>query len=472
MDSLPNGDRSQDASPRPAAAMARTAGFSERTSSTLRAVHPRWLVTRALLLLLLVGLWTAAASSHRGALPPGGPAGNQTAPTAPVELRSVTRPAQPVVRRSPTVVVTRSSPTTPAGRTAAQPQSRRQPAAPAPASRVRRFTLLASGDVLSHTSVVERARAYGAATHRAFDFRPMFAAIRPIVSAADLAVCHLETPLSPAGRRLSGYPRFNAPPQLAAAIRHAGYDACSVASNHSMDRGAHGVAGTLAVLDRAGLRHAGMARSPGEAEPRILTVRGVRVALLSYTYGLNGFRLPSQRPWLVNLLNPDRVLADARAARRAGSQFTVVFLHWGQEYRSAPTQTQRTLAARLLGDPAVDLIVGHHAHVVQPVRRIHGKWVAFGMGNSLSAQSAACCPAPTQDGVLLQVAVVHKNGRYVVEAVRYTPTWVEHPSYRIRPVLQTLAGGSASPAMRAALRISLHRTSAAIGRAARMAGGE
>jgi len=140
----------------------------------------------------------------------------------------------------------------------------------------------------------------------------MVAAIRPLVSAADLAVCHLETPLSPTGRNLSGYPRFNAPPQLAAAIRAAGYDACSVASNHSMDQGVQGVAGTLAVLDKAGLRHAGNGRSTREARPRLLTVRGVRVALLSYTYGLNGFRLPRGRPWLVNLIRPGRILADAR----------------------------------------------------------------------------------------------------------------------------------------------------------------
>jgi Bacterial capsule synthesis protein PGA_cap len=188
-----------------------------------------------------------------------------------------------------------------------------------------------------------------------------------------------------------------------------------------------------------------MARSPREARPRILTVAGVRVALLSYTYGLNGFRLPRGRPWLVNLLHPGRILADARVARRAGSQFTVVFLHWGQEYRSAPTPGQRTLASELLADPSVDLIVGHHAHVVQPVRRLHGKWVAFGMGNSLSAQSAACCPAATQDGVLLQVTVVAKAGRYVVDKVRYTPTWVEHPSYRIRPVLGRLPGARPAP---------------------------
>jgi poly-gamma-glutamate capsule biosynthesis protein CapA/YwtB (metallophosphatase superfamily) len=362
-------------------------------------------------------------------------------------------------------------------RTTASPDQG-QPLPPTPASRqppagrpadLRGFTLLASGDVLAHRSVQERARAYGARSGHPYDFRPMFAPIRRLVSAADLAVCHLETPLSPSGRHLSGYPRFNAPPQLAAAIRGAGYDACSVASNHAMDQGIAGVAGTLAVLDRAGLHHAGTARSPREARPRILTVRRVRVAVLSYTYGLNGFRLPRGRPWLVNLVSPGRILADARAARRAGSQFTVVFLHWGQEYRSAPTRAQRALARRLLADPAVDLIVGHHAHVVQPIRRVHGKWVAFGMGNSLSAQSAACCPAATQDGMLLRVTVVPKAGRLVVGKLGYIPTWVEHPSYRILPVRPALARRSAGPAARAMLRASLRRTTDAAGPAARPA---
>ena len=353
----------------------------------------------------------------------------------------------------------------------AEPKRRAEPARRAPATTppLRGFTLLASGDVLAHRSVQERARAYGAHRGRPYDFRPMFAPIRGVVSAADLAVCHLETPLSASGRGLSGYPRFNAPPQLATAIRGAGYDACSVASNHAMDQGARGVAGTLTVLDKAGLRHAGTARSPREARPSILAVRGVRVALLSYTYGLNGFHPPPGRPWLVNLISPGRILADARAARRAGARFTVVFLHWGQEYRSAPTPAQRTLARRLLADPSVDLLVGHHAHVVQPIRRLHGKWAAFGMGNSLSAQSAACCPAATQDGVLLQVTVVPRAGRLVVGRLSYVPTWVEHPSYRVLPVLKTLAGGSANPATRAMLRASLQRTTAAVGPAARPA---
>jgi poly-gamma-glutamate synthesis protein (capsule biosynthesis protein) len=142
-----------------------------------------------------------------------------------------------------------------------------------------------------------------------------------------------------------------------------------------------------------------------------------------------------------------------------------VILHWGQEYRSAPTPAQRTLARRLLADPSVDLLLGHHAHVVQPVWRVKGKWVAFGLGNSLSAQSAACCPAATQDGVLLRVRVVERDGRLLADQVRYTPTWVEHPSYRVLPLTGRLARSAASPATRASLR----RTAGAIGPAARRA---
>jgi poly-gamma-glutamate capsule biosynthesis protein CapA/YwtB (metallophosphatase superfamily) len=416
-----------------------------------------------LILVVLAGVGIVTANPRRGVPQPPTTAPRRLPARTSVELRAAAPGARPTGRQPSASAETRSPPTTAAGRVTARAEPRRPATATTPP---RSFTLLASGDVLAHGSVQARARAYGARSGHPYDFRPMFAPIRPLVSAADLAVCHLETPLSASGRHLSGYPRFNAPPQLAAALRAAGYDACSVASNHAMDQGLRGVAGTLAVLDRAGLRHAGTARSPGEARPRLLTVRRVRVALLSYSYGLNGFRLPRRRPWLVNLLDPGRILADARAARRAGSRFTVVFLHWGQEYRSTPTPAQRGLARRLLADPSVDLIVGHHAHVVQPIRHVNGKWVAFGMGNSLSAQSAACCPAATQDGLLLQVTVVEKAGRLVVGRIGYVPTWVEHPSYRILPVVKALARRSSSPATRAMLRASLRRTTAAVGRAA------
>jgi poly-gamma-glutamate capsule biosynthesis protein CapA/YwtB (metallophosphatase superfamily) len=334
----------------------------------------------------------------------------------------------------------------------------------------RGFTLIASGEVLTHGPVLEQARAYGRRVGQPYDFRPMFADIRPLVAGADLALCHLEVPLSRSGQDSSSWPAFNAPPQLAAALRWAGYDACSTASNHSMDQGPQGVAATLDVMDAHGLRHAGMARNADEADESIIVdVRGLRVGLLSYTYGLNSGRLPADRSWLVKTIDPRRIVNDARAARHAGAQFVVVLLHWGQEYRAAPTPVQRDLARRLLAAPEVDLILGHHVHVVQPIERVGGKWVAYGMGNSLSNQTPSCCASGSQDGVLVTVTVGEHAGRLRVREVRYVPTWVEHPGFRIRPVLTALADRSLSAATRRALRAARDRTTRAVGPASRPA---
>jgi poly-gamma-glutamate capsule biosynthesis protein CapA/YwtB (metallophosphatase superfamily) len=350
------------------------------------------------------------------------------------------------------------------------PASRSGAAATTTGAAPRGFTLIASGDVLTHGPVLRQAQAYGRRVGRPYDFRPMFADVRPLLTGADLAVCHLEVPLSRNGQDISSWPAFNAPPQLAAALRWAGYDACSTASNHSMDQGPRGIAATLDVMDAAGLRHAGMARNADEAHrTTVLDVHGLRVGLLSYTYGLNSGRLPAGRAWLVKTIDPGRIVDDARAARRAGAQFVVALLHWGQEYRSTPSPSQREVARRLLKAPEVDLILGHHVHVVQPIQRVGGKWVAYGMGNSLSNQTPSCCAAGSQDGVLVKVTVGEEAGRLRVREVRYAPTWVEHPSFRIRAVLTALADRSLPAATRRALQAARDRTRRAVGPAARPA---
>lgn len=312
------------------------------------------------------------------------------------------------------------------------------PPSPTPSPPPRAFTLAVTGDILVHDAVAARARANGRASGQAFDFRPMLAEVAPLVTAADLAVCHLETPLSPDNRDLSGYPRFNAPREVAEALAASGYDACSTASNHSLDRGAAGLEATLEVLDAAGLGHAGTARTRTEAGPalyRVPTGSGpVTVGHLSYTYGLNGLPLPADRPYLVNLIDRAAILADARRARRSGAAFVVVSLHWGTEYRHEPTAEQEALARQLLASPAVDLLVGHHAHVVQPLARIGGGYAAFGLGNFLSAQGPHCCPAATRDGVVLRFSVVEgPPGAFTVQDVTFAPTWVEPSTYRVLP---------------------------------------
>ena len=327
----------------------------------------------------------------------------------------------------------------------------------------REFTVAGTGDLLIHGPVHEAAATGGGESGGDYDFSPMFEQVGPVLGAADLSICHLEVPLSEDNSDLSGYPMFMGPRELAGDIAGAGYDACSTASNHSVDQGRAGVESTLAALDEAGVAHAGTARTEQEArQPRLHDAGGVTVGHISYTYGLNGLPLPE--PWMVDLLDGDRILADARAARAAGAEFVVASLHWGGEYDPEPTGEQRELAERLLTDGAVDLILGHHAHVIQPIERIDDRVVVYGLGNFLSNQSADCCPAATQDG-LIAVAHVRETapGEFRVREVGAVPTWVDRDGgYVITDVASELAG-EPTRARREVLETSLERTQSVLG---------
>lgn len=249
------------------------------------------------------------------------------------------------------------------------------------------FTVAATGDILLHSPLVHQATADGEGVP---DFYPMFKGIRDVIEGADLAICHLETPLAPKRGPYTGYPIFSVPPQIVRAIKKVGYDGCSTASNHTIDKGEPGVRRTLAALDKAGLKHTGSARTREESRKiTVFRVNGVDVAHLSYTYGTNGIVEPADQPWLVNDgLDPTTIRKHAARARRAGAQVVIVSLHWGDEYQHAPNHQQTSVAEKLLASPDVDLIIGHHAHVVQPFDRINGKWVAYGLGNQVANPSA------------------------------------------------------------------------------------
>ncbi len=181
-----------------------------------------------------------------------------------------------------------------------------------------RARLVFTGDILSHGPDSRQARANGT-DGLTYDYRPMFAEVQASLSEADLAICHLESPLSPHNEDLSGFPLFNVPGDLAVALASAGYDGCSTASNHALDQGAQGIAATLGLLERAGLGHAGTARTPEEAAaPTLYDIRGVTIAHLSYTYGLNGLRLPPDQPWAVDVIDAEAIEAKAQAASMPG----------------------------------------------------------------------------------------------------------------------------------------------------------
>jgi capsule synthesis protein PGA_cap len=319
-----------------------------------------------------------------------------------------------------------------------------------------RFVVAASGDLLIHSPVWERALALGGGRH--YNFTPLFARIRPYVRHADLALCQVETPMTSAPP--TSYPVFNTPPALATAIRRTGWRACSTASNHTLDQGQHGIYSTIRVLNHAGVLHTGSySTAAGQKRPLIMTVDGVRVAFLAYTEFTNGIPLP--HPWSVNLASAARILADAHRARRLGAKAVIVNLHWGDEYGSQPSSFQVRLARRLTRSPDITAIIGQHVHVVQPIRRVHGKLVVFGEGNLISNQTSACCPAATQDGMIVLLTITVDRGGARVSFIHYVPIWVRHPDFVVLPAGFAWRTDQADAA---ALRASYRRTVAVAGR--------
>jgi capsule synthesis protein PGA_cap len=322
--------------------------------------------------------------------------------------------------------------------------------------RVVRLVVEASGDLLIHSPIWERALALGGG--RRYDFAPLFAKIKPYLRRADVPLCQVETPMTPAPP--TGYPVFNTPPALATAIRAAGWRACSTAATHTLDQGQSGVNDTIRALDRAGVRHTGsFSSAAAQRTPLIVTVKGVRVAFLAYTELTNG--IPSPHPWSVNRADAARILSDAHRARMAGARVVVVNLHWGDENVVEPSSFQLQLAGRLARSPDITAIVGQHVHVVQPIRLINGKLVVFGEGNLISNQTSACCPAASQDGMIVLLTIVVDGRGARVSFIHYVPIWVHHPDYVVLPVGSAL---STDPADAAELRASYGRTVAVVGR--------
>jgi len=306
----------------------------------------------------------------------------------------------------------------------------------------RSFTIAAAGDVLIHSRLADLA-ARNAAEPGQWDFWPMLQSIEPWVSAADFSICHLESVLSSDNSGLSYYPRFVAPNQIADALAAAGWDACSTASNHALDGGFKGVESTLSELDARGIGHSGTARSIGEQLPTLYEVNGTTIAHLSFSQHFNGILAPVDQPWAANQIDVETILSEARGARAQGAEFVVLSLHWGTEYTSNPIGYQYAIAESVLSDPAVDLILGHHAHVVEPIGMIDGKYVAYSMGNHVSNQHPAWGPKyyATNEGQLLFFYVVDGPAGLVVDHIEVVPTWVRVDDLQVFAAQDALALG-------------------------------
>ena len=282
------------------------------------------------------------------------------------------------------------------------------------------------GDAMQHMPQLSAA-AQGDGT---YNYDRCFTHLAGDIAGADFAVANLECPLG--GAPYSGYPAFSAPDDYAAALKTAGFDLLLTTNNHCMDRGAAGLRRTHAALDRLGIPHVGPYDNPearGKALPLIKTIKGVRFAFLAYTYGTNG--IPVTGGVVVDHLDRTLIAADLEAARRAGAQVLCVCLHWGEEYRLQPTQGQRDLADWLV-EQGVDLIIGSHPHVVEPMEMRHSEaydkdvLLVYSLGNFISNQK----DVDSRGGAMVKVNVRMRGDKPMVHDARYKLFFVQKPSYR------------------------------------------
>ncbi|MDR2096431.1 MAG: CapA family protein [Treponema sp.] len=272
------------------------------------------------------------------------------------------------------------------------------------------LSLIAVGDNLYHDVMVRPGRVKTDEGKEAlvYDFSANYEPVRALVEKADIAFVNQETVFGAGDSGYSGYPLFNTPPEVGEALIGAGFDVVNHATNHIMDKGEKGLLFTLDFWDaRPGMVCLGIHRSrEARVGLHIVEKNNIKVGFLAYTYGTNGMPIPKDKPYAVSLINT-AVMAEEIAAIRPLCDFLVVSMHWGVEYENEPSREQERIA-RFLADRQVDLIIGHHPHVLQKLavlpREDGGSSLcAYSLGNFISAQNSF--PARTLLGGMLYLKI-------------------------------------------------------------------
>lgn len=313
-----------------------------------------------------------------------------------------------------------------------------KPAEPRPDSIVT-ITIAAVGDLMCHSPQFQNAKVAA----DSFNFHPAFAEISPALSEADFTIGNLETVLGGAAIGYKGYPNFNTPDDYLDAVQAAGFDFLVTANNHSLDQGEKGVMRTLDVLDNYRMPHTGTHRSQADRDSvRMVNVQGITIAIVNFTYGMNGYKCPAGKEWMVNTIDSTLILKDMAAAKALKPDLVLAFFHWGNEYEHEPNAYQKN-AAQIAIDAGADIILGAHPHVIQPVSyfkttnaTLDSGLVAWSLGNFFSNQQNRY----TDAGLVLQFDLTKNitKGTVTLQGVRYVPTWVYrayNPTKKIHIIL-------------------------------------
>lgn len=250
---------------------------------------------------------------------------------------------------------------------------------------------IAVGDIVAHDEMIDQSRDGATGS---YDFNHVFEPVLDRLAPYDLASVTQETPLITDESRIGGYPVFGTPTQMGDAIVNAGFDIVTSATNHSMDQGTDGILGTVAYWkqNHPEITLLGLHDDPADANGvTIVECKGIRIAMTDCTYGLNGFVLPEGEEYEVDMLDDIETIAQNVEAVQDEVDFTICYVHMGDEYSTVPSDWQRWVANRLI-DAGADVVLGSHVHVVQPMEEVTTEagntgLVYFSLGNFASNQA-------------------------------------------------------------------------------------
>lgn len=287
--------------------------------------------------------------------------------------------------------------------------------------------LVATGDVMCHTTNFNAAYDKESKT---YDFTPVFSDVAKHITKADIAIGNLETTFAGEDRGYTGYPTFNSPSSLGQALKNIGIDILSTANNHSLDKGYSGVESTLNALDEMGIAHTGTARNQEEQNTILVKeANGIKFAFLSFTYGTNGIPVPAGKEYCVNLIDREFILNQINLAKGQNVDMICVSMHWGAEYSQKKNQEQEDLANYLFNN-GVDIIIGNHAHVIEPMEKKKitledgtekDVFVVYALGNFISGQTIE----HTKTTAILDMKIRKsgETGNITIESVDYVPVY-------------------------------------------------
>ena len=281
------------------------------------------------------------------------------------------------------------------------------------------ISIIFIGDIMGHDSQI--AAAFDKEKN-SYNYDKVFEKISPTIKSSDFAIANLEVTL--AGPPYVGYPQFSSPDELAISCKKSGIDILVTANNHSCDKGKKGLIRTIDILDSLNIPHTGTFKNLDERGQKNLLIfekNNIKIGMLNYSYGTNGIPVP--KPTFVNLIDKSLILQDINQSKKDSLDKLIVFIHWGSEYESHPSNEQVNLA-NFLFENGVDIIIGSHPHVLQRMEfikdSIHQKVIAYSLGNFVSAQRTR----KRDGGAILKITVKKDKNNCVISDCGYYLTWV------------------------------------------------